>query len=311
MEIISIKTMQEKASCLRCEKKRIGFVPTMGALHQGHLSLIKAAKEENDVVVVSIFVNPIQFLHGEDYEMYPITMEEDKKLCRQMGVDVIFHPDAAEMYPEKLLTTINVSEITSRLCGSFRPGHFQGVTTVVTKLFHIVKPHVAYFGQKDYQQAIVIKKMVKDLNFDVEIRMLPIVREGDMLTGKDACPASGAGLALSSRNAYLNPDEKAQAGILFQTLQTAKKMLDDGERDGHKLSDWMAKNLQNAPLVLVEYAEVCDPETLEPLSQVRMGAVLALAVRIGKTRLIDNMVWEQEEREEREKKGSRSKRCGS
>ncbi|MEK7273700.1 MAG: pantoate--beta-alanine ligase [Candidatus Desantisbacteria bacterium] len=307
MEIISsIKTMQEKASCLRCENKRIGFVPTMGALHQGHLSLIKAAKDENDVVIVSIFVNPIQFLPGEDYGVYPVNMEEDKKLCGQMGVDVIFHPEAAEMYPEELLTTVNVSGITSRLCGSFRPGHFQGVTTVVAKLFNIVKPHAAYFGQKDYQQAIAVKKMVRDLNFDVEIRMLPIVREGweeNMLTGRDACPTGEAGLALSSRNAYLNPDEKAQAGILFQTLQTAKKMLDDGERDGGKLSDWMAKNFQHVPLALVEYAEVCDPETLEPLSQVRMGALLALAVRIGKTRLIDNMVWEAA--------GIRSNRCAS
>ncbi len=314
MEIISmIKTMQERASCLRCEKKRIGFVPTMGALHQGHLSLIKAAREENDVVVVSIFVNPLQFSPGEDYNVYPKPFERDKELCEQMGVDIIFYPEAAEMYPKQLLTTVDVSKITSRLCGSFRPGHFQGVTTVVAKLFHAVSPHVAYFGQKDYQQTIVIKKMVKDLNFDVEIRMMPIVREGITVTGRAACPTNGEnelterdnfslqpsvfslphsnGLALSSRNAYLNPDEKAQAGILFQTLQTAKRILDDGERDGEKIADWMARNLQSAPLVLVEYAEVCDPETLEPLPQVGTSALLALAVRIGRTRLIDNMVW--------------------
>jgi pantoate--beta-alanine ligase len=283
MEIIShIKTMQEKADSLRCEKKRIGFVPTMGALHQGHLSLIKAAKDENDAVIVSIFVNPIQFSPGEDYKMYPKPFERDKKLCRQMGVDIIFHPTVAEMYPEQLLTTVNVSEITSGLCGSFRSGHFQGVTTVATKLFSTVKPHVAYFGQKDYQQAIVIKQMVKDLNFDLKVKILPIVREGN-------------GLALSSRNAYLNPEERAQAGILFQTLQMAKKMLDDGERDGTNLSDWMKENLKKTPLVLLEYAEVCDPETLKPLSQIGTSALLALSIRIGKTRLIDNMAWKDAE----------------
>ncbi|MBI4778337.1 pantoate--beta-alanine ligase [Candidatus Desantisbacteria bacterium] len=282
MEIIShVKTMQEKADSLRSEKKRIGFVPTMGALHQGHLSLIKAAKEENDVVIVSIFVNPIQFSPGEDYEIYPKPFEMDKELCGQMGVDIIFYPETAEMYPEQLLTTVHVSEITSGLCGQFRPGHFQGVTTVVAKLFSAVKPHVAYFGQKDYQQAIVIKKMVKDLNFDIRVKILPIVREGE------------SGLALSSRNAYLNPEEREQACILFQTLQVAEKMLDDGERDGNKLANWMRENLKNAPLILLEYAEVCDPETLKPLSQIGTGALLALAVRIGKTRLIDNMIWDK------------------
>lgn len=294
MEIIShVKTMQKKADLLRCVKKRIGFVPTMGALHQGHLSLIKVAKEENDTVIVSIFVNPIQFSPGEDYEMYPRSLERDKELCEQMGVDIIFYPETVQMYPDQILTSVSVSEITSRLCGSFRPGHFQGVTTVVTKLFNIVKPHVAYFGQKDYQQAIVIKKMVKDINFDIEIRILPTVREGSMLTNRDACLTSETGLALSSRNVYLNPEERAQACILFQTLQKAKKMLDDGERDGNKLSDWMAENIKNAPLALLEYAEVCDTETLKPLSQVEKSALLALSVRIGKTRLIDNMIWEQ------------------
>ncbi|MFH1096067.1 MAG: pantoate--beta-alanine ligase [Candidatus Desantisbacteria bacterium] len=282
MEIISkIKTMQETADSLRHENKRIGFVPTMGALHQGHFSLINAAKKENDALVVSIFVNPIQFSPEEDYGSYPIALEKDTEICKQMGVDIIFCPEATEMYSERLLTTVNVSEITSGLCGSFRPCLFQGVTTVVTKLFHAVKPHVAYFGQKDYQQAAVIKRMVMDLNFDVEIRVLPIVRE------------EGTGLALSSRNAYLNPEERAQAGILFETLRKAKLMLDDGERDGVKLSSWMKENIEGSFLALLEYAEVCDTETLKPLLQIETRALLALAVKIGKTRLIDNMIWEQ------------------
>jgi len=301
MEIISkIKTMQEIADSLRRENKKIGFVPTMGALHQGHLSLIKVAREQNDALVVSIFVNPLQFSPEEDYESYPQVMEKDTELCEQMGVDVIFCPEMAEMYPplplrerdgvrettverqSMCLTTVHVSEITSGLCGLFRPCFFQGVTTVVTKLFHAVKPHTAYFGQKDYQQAVVIKKMISDLNMDIEMQILPIIRE-----------KGEKGLALSSRNAYLNPEERIQAGILFETLRIAKLMLDNGERDGVRLSSWMKENIEANPLVLLEYAEVCDTEILKPLFQIETRALLALAVRIGKTRLIDNMIWEQ------------------
>jgi pantoate--beta-alanine ligase len=283
MDVITkIKDMQNISDMFRARNKMIGFVPTMGALHEGHASLIKKAVDENDIIVVSIFVNPIQFCPGEDYNSYPRNFEKDKILCKKLNVDIIFYPDVKEMYPEELLTTVNVDKITQRLCGAFRPGHFRGVTTVVIKLFNAVKPHTAYFGQKDYQQAIVIKKMVRDLNFDVKIVVLPTVREHD-------------GLALSSRNLYLTSEERQQASLIFKMLQTAQMLLDKGEQDVRHIISCMKEIIKDASLIKPEYIEISHPETLQPLDKIKEEKVLvAVAVKVGdKARLIDNILWEK------------------
>jgi pantoate--beta-alanine ligase len=279
MEIITnIKQMQNISEQLRKEGKRIGFVPTMGALHDGHLSLMRQARLDNDVVVISIFVNPIQFVQGEDYDTYPRNFSKDEELAKKVGVDIIFYPEVNEMYPEKLLTFVDVEKLTEGLCGRFRPGHFKGVTTVVAKLFNIVKPHIAYFGQKDYQQAIVIKRMIEDLNFDLEIVIMPIIRDKD-------------GLALSSRNAYLNDKERKAATILYKSLQQAKKLLDSGEKQPDKIITSMNNLINTEKLAKTQYIEIVDSKTLKPVKIIEKEVLIAIAVKIGKARLIDNVLY--------------------
>jgi len=282
MEIITtIRQMQKRSDELRKEGKKIGFVPTMGALHEGHLSLMRQAKLDNDVVIISIFVNPIQFLPGEDYQTYPRNFSKDKELAEGVGVDIIFYPDVKEMYPEELLTFVEVEKLTQGLCGRFRPGHFRGVTTVVSKLFNITKPHTTYFGQKDYQQALVIKRMIEDLNFNIEFVMMPIIRDKD-------------GLALSSRNAYLSNEERKAALVLSQSLQQAKELLDSGERQAEKIISRMNDLIKLEKLAKTQYVEIVDSKTLVPVKIIEKEILIALAVKIGKTRLIDNMLWRNE-----------------
>ena len=260
--------------------KRIGFVATMGYLHDGHLSLVDAAKRENDAVVMSIFVNPLQFGPQEDYAAYPRDLARDAALAEEAGVDVIFAPETGEMYPYyPQLTTVEVRKITEGLCGASRPGHFAGVATVVTKLFNIIQPDAAYFGQKDYQQVQVIKRMTADLNIPVEIKTVPIKREDD-------------GLAMSSRNTYLSKDERRQALCIFQSLQLAGKMVAQGERDAAELIAAMQERIRQEPAAIIDYVEVCDAASLQPVAEIKGSAVIALAVKIGRTRLIDNITVE-------------------
>lgn len=262
--------------------KTIGLVPTMGYLHAGHLSLMTAAKKEQNFVVASIFVNPIQFGPNEDYAVYPRDIKKDTELAASVGVDVVFNPSVEEMYPDGidgLLTHVTVDKVTEKLCGATRPGHFRGVATVVTKLFNLVQPDAAYFGQKDAQQVVVIKRMVKDLNMNVTIKPQPIVREKD-------------GLAMSSRNTYLSPTERTAALVLSKSLQTAKTMLDHGERDAKTIISNVMSIIQQEPTATIDYVSLTDPGSLTDLQQVKASALLALAVRIGKIRLIDNLLWE-------------------
>ncbi len=281
MEIITnIKQMQNRSDELRKEGKKIGFVPTMGALHDGHLSLMRQAKLDNNVVIISIFVNPIQFMSGEDYQTYPKDFSRDKELAEKVGVNIIFYPDVEEMYPEKLLTFVEVEELTKGLCGRFRPRHFRGVTTVVAKLFNITKPHTTYFGQKDYQQDLVIKRMIEDLNFDLEIVIMPTVRDKD-------------GLALSSRNTYLNKEERKAALVLYKSLQKAKELLDSGQREAKKIISEMNKLISSEKLAQPQYIKIVNSQILMPVEIIEKEVLVALAVKIGKTRLIDNMLWRE------------------
>ncbi len=277
-----VKTIDEIRSAVknaRAEGKTIGFVPTMGFLHEGHKSLILRAVKENDFVVVSDFVNPTQFGPNEDFESYPRDIEKDCKLCSDAGADIIFNPEASEMY-SKPLTTVSVDKITKTLCGASRPVHFAGVATVVSKLFNIVKPDRAYFGEKDAQQLIVIKKMVKDLNFDIEIVGCPIIRESD-------------GLAKSSRNTYLNQEERKAALCLSRALAIGKAMIDNGEADASKVRASITAEIEKEPLSRIDYVEIVDLDTLEPTEKTN-GILCAIAVYIGKTRLIDNFIIEVE-----------------
>ncbi|CCJ33037.1 MULTISPECIES: pantoate--beta-alanine ligase [Caloramator] len=278
MEIIrSVIKMQNKAKELLKEGKTIGFVPTMGYLHDGHKSLIERARRENDIVVVSIFVNPTQFGPNEDYDRYPRDEERDKKICEAAGCDIVFIPEREDMYGENYSTYVEVLNLTEGLCGASRPGHFRGVATVVTKLFNIVKPTRAYFGQKDAQQLAVIKRMVMDLNMDVVIVPCPIVREED-------------GLAMSSRNTYLNEDERKQALVLYKSLKLAEKMIIDGERDVKRIKDEMVNLIKTSKDAVIDYVEFVDNQNLKPVDKVEGEVLIALAVKIGKTRLIDNTV---------------------
>jgi len=272
-----IPEMQELADKLRAEGRTIGFVPTMGYLHEGHLALVRRAREENDVVVVSIFVNPTQFGPGEDFDRYPRDLRRDLGLCERERVDIVFHPSAEEMYPQPYRTYVIVEEITEPLEGRSRPGFFRGVATVVAKLFNIVKPHRAYFGEKDYQQLLVVRQMVRDLNFPIEIVPVPTVREPD-------------GLAMSSRNTYLNPEERKAATALYRGLMAAKALFEKGERDARKLVEECRKVLDSEPLVRVDYVEVCDAEELTPIERVERPAFLAVAAFVGPARLIDGIV---------------------
>jgi pantoate--beta-alanine ligase len=251
----------------------------MGFLHEGHLSLIRAAKKENDLVVVSIFVNPTQFGVGEDFEAYPRDLDNDAKLSEAAGADVIFNPSISEMYPEKYQTYVEVLEITNKLCGLSRPTHFKGVTTVVNKLFNIVEPDRAYFGQKDAQQVAVIQKMVRDLNMNVDIIPCPIVREVD-------------GLAMSSRNTYLNLEQRNAALVLSKSLFTAKDMINKGNRDAVEIKEAIIKMINSEPLAAIDYVEIVDALTLNDITTIKDSILIALAIKIGRTRLIDNILVE-------------------
>ena len=261
--------------------KRIGLVPTMGALHAGHFSLIECAVAETDLVVVSIFVNPLQFAPGEDLDQYPHQEEQDTRWCEQLGVDVVFAPSAQEMETESLSTTVvPATAMTSVLCGPYRPGHFQGVATIVTKLLNIVQPAIAYFGAKDAQQLAIIKRLATDLNLPVAIRACPTVREP-------------SGLAYSSRNQYLSAPEKEQAAALFRSLQKAQQAFKKGERDASKLGEIAKQELSTAPGVRVEYVDLVHPQTLEPLEKVESAGLLGVAGYVGSTRLIDNVILQE------------------
>ena len=279
MEIVSsISRMQELSALAHRDGRIIGFVPTMGYLHEGHLSLMRIARKKCDVLVVSIFVNPTQFGAGEDLAQYPRDIERDKKLCREEGVDVIFLPDEREMYPENYSTYVEVSgNITNVLCGYFRPGHFRGVATVVAKLFNIVQPHFAVFGQKDGQQLAVIRRMVRDLNYPVEIIGAPTVREPD-------------GLAMSSRNEYLTPKERKVAPTLYKSLLLAKELIESGERNPKVIIDAMRNMIEKTGLFRIQYIEVVDADTLRPVKKIDGKVMIALAAFLGKARLIDNII---------------------
>ncbi len=269
--------MQSVAESLRRQGKTIGFVPTMGFLHEGHLSLMRTARAECDVVVVSIFVNPTQFGPNEDLDRYPRDAEGDRKKCESAGVDILFMPDAKEMYPEKPIVFVTVEGISDVLEGAIRPGHFRGVATVVAKLFNIVKPHKAYFGQKDFQQCVVIKRMVKGLNMDIDVSVLPTVRERD-------------GLAMSSRNSYLNPDERRAAAVLYKALAAARDLFTAGATEPEKLKNKMRAVIAGEPSVTIDYIEIADPEDLVVGYSAQYRMVILVAVRLGRTRLIDNIV---------------------
>ncbi|WP_089322679.1 pantoate--beta-alanine ligase [Desulfurobacterium atlanticum] len=280
-----IRTVKEMKGVVRAFKrvgKSIGFVPTMGYLHEGHLSLVRAAKKENDLVVMSIFVNPIQFAPGEDFERYPRDEKRDFNLAEKEGVDIVFVPSVKEMYPRKNLTFVEVEEITQYLCGGKRPGHFKGVTTVVTKLFNIVMPDRAYFGKKDFQQFKVIKRMVEDLNMDVEVVGCPIVREKD-------------GLALSSRNIYLTEKERESALALYKSLLLARKLIEEGETSAERIKEKMKEFILSFPHVKnVDYVEIVDQDSFKSVEYVKERDLIALAVFVGDARLIDNWVVGEE-----------------
>ncbi len=257
----------------------VGFVPTMGYLHAGHISLIRQAKLDNSSVVISIFVNPIQFDADEDFDRYPRNLEGDLSQLQKEGVDAIFVPSIAEMYPIHFSSRVEVDNITKRLEGASRPKHFSGVTTVVVKLFNIIQPTRAYFGRKDIQQAIVISKMVVDLNMNLIITTLPTIREPD-------------GLAISSRNSYLNPKERKAALVLYQSLMLVKKLWQQGERDTESLRWEMLRFIRKEPLAAIDYISIADPKTLVELEVVKPPTLVSLAVKIGGTRLIDNVILE-------------------
>ncbi len=276
MEIVNrISQMQKISREWRKEGKTISLVPTMGFLHKGHLSLMEEGKIRGDYLITSIFVNPIQFGLEEDYGDYPRDLEQDCKLAKEVGVDVIFAPSVQEMYPKGFQTFVEVEKITETLCGICRPHHFQGVTTVVAKLFSIVNPHLAFFGKKDFQQFVTIKRMVLDLNWEINVIGMPIVREED-------------GLAMSSRNKYLSQDERRSALSLNRSLDLAKKLYQEGIRDTEKIERGVKRLIGEEKLAEIEYVKICNKVDLGEISQIKSEALLALAVKIGKTRLIDN-----------------------
>lgn len=278
MEVVkTIKEVREIVAKWRSEGLSVGFVPTMGYLHEGHQSLIIKSAEQNDRTVVSVFVNPIQFGPNEDLEAYPRDLERDKQKVIEAGGDLIFNPEPAEMYPGHFTSFIDTTETTELLCGAVRPVHFRGVCTVVGKLFNIVCPDRAYFGQKDAQQLATIKRFVRDLNFPVEVIPCPIIREDD-------------GLAKSSRNTYLNPTERQAALILSKSLQLGKAAIDNGERDSQKVIKVIKDNLETEPLARVDYVEVVDFENIQRIDRIEGETLVAIAVYIGKTRLIDNFI---------------------
>ena len=262
---------------MRCLDKTIAFVPTMGCLHEGHLSLIRKGRKIGNCLVVSIFVNPIQFAQGEDFNDYPRDLERDLELARKNGADVVFTPDDSELYSNGFQTHINLKELPNHLCGISRPTFFPGVATVVTKLFNIVKPHFAIFGQKDYQQILVIRQMVCDLNFDIEIIEAETIREHD-------------GLAISSRNVYLTPEQRNSALCLYKSLQKAQALLSSGIKDSEKIIATASEMIKSHKDTEVDYIAICDPQTLVDIKKIDVQALMTLAVKVGKTRLIDNKI---------------------
>jgi len=279
MIIISASSkMQSLAIQTRQQCKRIGFVPTMGFLHEGHMSLVRIAKQKTDFVVLSAFVNPTQFGHNEDFDKYPRDEENDNTLCKQEGVDVLFRPSNDDIYSENHSVYVEETNLSAGLCGKFRPGHFRGVTTVVTKLFNIVQPHVAVFGGKDAQQARIIRQLVCDLNFPIEIFVGPIIREPD-------------GMAMSSRNTYLSHDERRRATNIYRALCDAERLCSEGVRDTVVIKARIREIIEaNASPVEIEYVDAVDYETLKPVDVIKKVTLFAIAVKIGKTRLIDNVL---------------------
>jgi pantoate--beta-alanine ligase len=278
MKIFKKISSMQKFSLSQKEKgKKIGFVPTMGYFHQGHLSLMKKARKENDIVVVSIFVNPTQFGPQEDFNRYPRDLKRDLKLAKDTGVDVIFYPQIKDMYPKGYNTYVEVKKLTDVLCGKSRLEHFKGVTTVCTKLFNIVLPDIAYFGQKDAQQAIVIKRMVHDLNMPLKIKVLPIIREED-------------GLAMSSRNLYLTKEERKQATILYSSLLKAKKLFKEGECNAVKIKRIVKNMIKKMSLAKIDYVEIVSLDNLTTVKEIKKPSLLAVACWFGKARLIDNII---------------------
>lgn len=280
MEIATkVVDVREKVKEWRKAGLKVGLVPTMGYLHEGHKSLIERAVKENDRVVVSVFVNPIQFGPTEDLATYPRDLERDSKLCEDAGANLIFHPEKEEMYFDDFCTFVDMDNLTKVLCGKTRPIHFRGVCTVVSKLFNIVKPDRAYFGQKDAQQLAVIKRMVRDLNIDIEIVGCPIIREED-------------GLAKSSRNTYLSVEERKAATILSKSLKVAKKAIEEGEKDTAKITDIIKEKINSEPLAKIDYIETVNSLSMEHVNKIEGSVLVAMAVYIGKTRLIDNFIYE-------------------
>jgi pantoate--beta-alanine ligase len=269
--------VQRLCEAIRKGGRTIGLVPTMGFLHEGHLSLMRRARAENDVLAVSIFVNPTQFGQGEDFDRYPRDLQGDLAKLATVGADVVFAPSAASVYPNGFRTFVEVAEITEWLCGASRPGHFRGVATVVTKLFHLVQPHRAYFGQKDYQQSVVIRRLVSDLNLDLEIIVMPTVREPD-------------GLAMSSRNARLSPDQRRAAPVLYRSLRRAEERVSEGETHAKIILDEMRAMIEAEPLARIDYLALCDPATVKAVDRIEGPTLAAVAVRFGHTRLIDNIL---------------------
>lgn len=273
------RTISEIRALRQKLKGTVGFVPTMGYLHEGHLALVKQARRENSAVIVSIYVNPTQFGPREDFGAYPRDLDRDLELLRKEGTDMVFVPPDDEVYPPGFSSWVDVEKVTEKLEGASRPGHFKGVATIVAKLFNIVQPTRAYFGQKDAQQVMVIKRMVADLNMDLEVVVVPTVRESD-------------GLAMSSRNIYLDPKERQAATILFKALTLAQQLRGGGEKNAETIRQEMAALIRKEPLAQIDYVSIADAETLEELNLLDRAAVASLAVRIGKTRLIDNMPLE-------------------
>jgi len=275
--ITTIEDIKQRIKTFKENQLSIGFIPTMGALHEGHLSLVRQAKKENNKVVVSIFVNPLQFGKNEDFGQYPRTFDNDCELLSKEDVDIVFNPKAPEMYPNGFCTSVALEHLEDKLCGKSRPGHFRGVATIVLKLFNLINPDIAYFGQKDFQQTVVIKRVVADLNLDVNIKVLPTVRDKE-------------GLALSSRNGYLSETEKKDALCLYKALIRAQTMANAGAKNAKEVTAEMEKIINNCKSTKIDYISIVNPETLEAVSEVRSGNVAALTVRVGKTRLIDNII---------------------
>jgi pantoate--beta-alanine ligase len=276
--IRTIKEMKEFSSRARRAGQTIAFVPTMGFFHEGHLSLMREGRRRGDLLIVSLFVNPTQFGPHEDFKNYPRDFERDSTMAGEVGTDVLFAPEASEMYRPDHQTVVRVEKVTQNLCGRARPTHFQGVTTVVLMLFEIVMPHMAIFGEKDYQQLVTVQQMVRDLQLSIEVMGMPTVREAD-------------GLAMSSRNTYLLPEERKAALSLYRSLQKAKQLLQNGERKADRILQEVKGILQSDPLVRIDYAQICDARTLQDVDRVEGDVVVALAAYLGKTRLIDNFVF--------------------